>query len=179
MEVNGKAKNKQSSDINMLSKKYIWILASLLFLGLFCFIASVTNLLPVDNLPAAIVAACLEAVVTAIITVFLLKAQTNEQTEAELAKERFAVLFAKKTETYEAYMNDLVAIANRGTITKEEFLKLVDDLNYKVAMYISDETNDKIAEQLDMIGNNHDQRTIKGSVFNIAQELKNDLRARI
>ncbi|GHV61186.1 hypothetical protein AGMMS49587_04670 [Spirochaetia bacterium] len=170
-------KEKQSQNANVLGKKYIWILASLLFLGLFIFIANISSLLPFEQLPVQIVSACLEAVVTAIITVFLLKAQTNEQTEAELAKERFAVLFAKKTETYDAYMNDLVGIANRGTITKEEFLKLVDDLNFKVAMYVSDEINDKIAEQLDMIGNNHDPKTIKTAVFNIAQELKTDLRA--
>jgi hypothetical protein len=163
----------------MLNKKYIWILASLLLLGLFGFIANITSLIPFAQFPISIAGACLEAVITAIITVFLLKAQTTEQTEAELKKERFAVLFAKKSETYDAYLNDLVAIANRGSITKEEFMKLVDDLNFKVGMYVSEKSNDIIAEQLDKIGSNHDAKTIKICVFNIAHELKNDLQVNL
>jgi len=161
----------------MLSKKYIWILAALLMVGVFGFIANASSLLHFDQFPVAIVGACLNSVVTAIITVFLLKAQTNEKTEAELKRERFAVLFAKKSETYDVYLNDLVAVANRGSITKEEFLKFVDDLNFKLTMYISDESNDAIAEQLNIIGTKRDEKTIKGAVFNIAQELKKDLRA--
>jgi len=175
--MNTQVQIKNSHNTNTLSRKYIWVLACLLLLGLFCFIANTANLLPFNDLPVQIVAACLEAVVTAIITVFLLKAQTQEQADAELTKERFAVLFAKKTETYEAFLDTLVGIANRGTITKEEFLKVVDDLNYKVAMYTSDDSNEYIGTQLDMIGTNHDAKTIKSCVFNIAQELKKDLRA--
>jgi NADH:ubiquinone oxidoreductase subunit 4 (subunit M) len=131
-------KNRQDAGTTVLGKKYIWILASLLMMGMFGFIGNVSSLLPIRQFPGAVVAACLEAVVTAVITVFLLKAQTTEQTEAELKKERFAVLFAKKSETYDAYLSDLVAIANRGSITKEEFTKLVDDLNFKVNMYVSE-----------------------------------------
>jgi len=172
-------KKEKTSGIIILGRKYIWVLAALIMLGVFGFIANATTVLPFDNFPIAIVGACLEAVVTAIITVFLLKAQTTEQTEAELKKERFAVLFAKKSETFDAYLNDLIAIANRGTITKEEFLKLVDDLNFKLAMYVSDESNDAIAEQLNTIGTKRDEKTIKSAVFNIAQELKKDLRATI
>jgi hypothetical protein len=141
----------QNQGGNVINKKYIWILAALMFLGLFGFIANATKVLPFEELPVSIVGACLEAVVTAIITVFLLKAQTTEQTEAELKKERFAVLFAKKSETYDAYLRDLVAIANRGSITKEEFMNLVDDLNFKVSMYVNDQANDVIAGQLDII----------------------------
>jgi hypothetical protein len=170
-------KNEQASGQVVIGKKYIWILASLLMLGLFGFIANATRLLPFKQMPFAIVGACLEAVVTAIITVFLLKAQTTAQTEAELKKERFAVLFTKKSETYDAYINSLIAVANRGSVTKEEFLKLVDDLNFKVAMYINDESNEAIAAQLNAIGTHHDEKTIKTSVFNIAQELKKDLQA--
>jgi len=157
------------------NKKYIFILATLLLMGLFGFIGNISSLLPFQQFPGAVVAACLEAVVTAIITVFLLKAQTTEQTEAELKKERFAVLFAKKSETYDAFLKELVAIANRGSITKEELMKLGDDLNFKINMYVSNKSNDVIAEQLNLIGSKHDTETIKQSVYKIAQELKNDL----
>lgn len=170
-------KKKQDTGIIVMSKKYIWILASLLLLGLFGFIANITRLIPFSQFPISVAGALLNSVVTAIITVFLLKAQTTEQTEAELKKERFAVLFAKKSETYDVYLGDLVAIANRGSITKEEFIKLVDDLNFKIGMYISEKSNDIIAEQLEMIGTNHDSKTLKTCVFNIAHELKNDLQA--
>jgi|TergutMp193P3_1026864.scaffolds.fasta_scaffold02630_7 hypothetical protein len=172
-------KKGQKSGAVMPGKKYIWVLASLMLLGLFGFIGNVSSLLPFRDFPGQIVAACLEAVITAIITVFLLKAQTNEQTESELKRERFAVLFAKKSQAYDAFLNDLVAIANRGSITKEEFLKIVDDLNFRLVMYISDESNSAIADQLNMIGTNHDEKTIKSCVFNIAQELKKDLQAAI
>lgn len=172
-------KNGQNTGSQILSKKYILILITLMLLGLFGFIGNISSLLPISTFPEKIVGALLEAVVTAIITVFLLKAQTTEQTEAELKKERFAVLFAKKSETYDAYLNDLVAIANRGSITKEEFVKLVDDLNFKVGMYVSEEANNIIAEQLEKIGSNHDSKTIKTCVFNIAHELKNDLQVNL
>jgi hypothetical protein len=171
-------KKKQGVIQNILKKKYIWIpvlAITLILVILFHFIGNISNLLPINNAPSAWVSACLEAMVTAFITVVLLKAQTTEQTESELKKERFAVLFAKKSETYDAYLNDLVTIANRGSITKEDFMKLVDDLNFKIGMYISDEANEIIAEQLNIIGSNHDTKTIKNCIFNIAHELKNDL----
>jgi len=170
---------KQSNNAKIPNKKYIFILATLMMLGMFIVISNFSGFIKFDSFPGAVVAACLEAVVTAIITVFLLKAQTTEQTESELKKERFAVLFAKKSETYDAFLKDLVVIANRGSITKEELMKLGDDLNFKVGMYISDMSNDIIAEQLNIIGSKHDTDTIKECVFKIAQELKNDLQVSI
>ena len=158
-------------------KKFIWIFASLVMFCMFILISHFSSLLPIANFPGQAVAALLQAVITAIITIFLLKAQTNERTEAELKRERFAVLFAKKSQTYDAFLDDLVAVANRGSITKEEFMKLVDDLNFKLSMYISDESNEAIAEQLNTIGTNHDEATIKSAVFHIVQELKKDLQA--
>ena len=156
---------KQDSGTLILGKKYIWILASLLFLGLFTFIGNLSSLLPFVSFPGQIVAACLEAVITARITVFLLKAQTNEQTESELKRERFAVLFAKKSQAYDAYLNDLVAVANKGSITKEELKKFIDDLDFKLAMYVSDESSDVIAEQLNTIGTKRDEKTISSSLL--------------
>jgi len=170
---------KQSNSAKIPNKKYIFILATLLLLGMFGFIGNFSRLLPFEDIPKEVVGALLEAVVTAIITVFLLKAQTTEQTESELKKERFAVLFAKKSETYDAFLKDLVVIANRGSITKEELMKLGDDLNFKVGMYVSEMSNDIIAEQLNIIGSKHDTDTIKECVFKIAQELKNDLQISI
>jgi len=170
--------NEIKNDAWFKSKKFVFFLIVIMVANLFGLFVSVGNIggtLLIQNLPGQIAVACLQAVITAIITVFLLKAQTNEQTEAALKKERFAILFNKKSETYDSYLSDLVAVGNRGSITKEEFLKLVDDLNFKVGMYISEESNDAIAGQLEIIGSNRDTKTIKTCVYNIAQELKKDL----
>jgi len=166
---------KKLNDLyKVLGKAKIWFIVGFLIIQ-FLYISHVTNLLTFQEVPKQSLGIVLEIILTAIITTILLNAQTTEQTNAELKKERFAVLFAKKSETYDAYLNDLVTIANRGSITKEEFLKLVDDLNFKLGMYVSDEANDSIAKQLEIIGSNHEAKTIKTCVFNIAHELKNDL----
>jgi hypothetical protein len=42
-------------------------------------------------------------------------------------------------------------------------------------MYIDEESNDIITEQLNKIGSDRDAKTIKTCVFKIAHELRNDL----
>ena len=161
------------------SKKFIWILLSLNALALFLYFSNVSTLLPIRDFPGQVVAALLQAVVTAIITIFLLQAQTKEQAEAEREKERFSVLFKKKSEVYDNFLKKLVCIANKGGMEGNDFRNLQDTLNYELGMYITSESSSKIATLLVTIKNDeqHDVETIKRFVYEIAKVLREDLDA--
>lgn len=94
-----------------MKKKYI---AISVVLGFFVFIgiAIITNLFNSGDLPSQIAGALLEAVVTALITYFLLTGQTTQ----EEIKERQVKIFEKKQEVYHNFLEELKRIIQDGEI---------------------------------------------------------------
>ena len=155
--------------------KSIWIPALFTFFGLFLLIGHVSTLLPFGYLPANIVAACFQAVITALMTMLLLKAQTIEQTESELKRDRFSVLFNKKSVTYDGFLSDLEGYANKGSMSPQEYRKLIDDVNFKLGMYLSNNSTDAIEAILDEVQTSPDEKTFKESLHKIVDLLRKDL----
>ena len=85
------------------------ILGFIMFIG----IAITTNLFKGNDLPVQISGALLEAVVTALITYFLLTGQTTQ----EEVKERQVKIFEKKQEVYHNFLEELKRIIQDGEIT--------------------------------------------------------------
>ena len=160
-------------------KKYIWILASLMLLGLFLFLGNVSTLLPFRDFPGQVVVALLQAVITAVITIFLLKAQTREQTDSELKRERFSVWINKKSQVYDAFLKDLAVIANEGIKTLKQYEELVNDVNFKLGMYLRDDLPKEIEGILDEVRESPDKETFKKSLHKIVGLLRKDLNAEL
>lgn len=95
-----------------MKKKFLAIslvLGFVMFIG----IAVLTNLFSSGDLPVQISGALLEAVVTALITYFLLTGQTTQ----EEIKERQVKIFEKKQEVYHNFLEELKRIIQDGEIT--------------------------------------------------------------
>lgn len=112
-----------------MRKKFIAISVIVGFI-VFVVIAIVTNLFNSGDLPVQIAGALLEAVVTALITYFLLTGQTTQ----EEIKERQVKVFEKKQEIYHNFLEELKRIIQDGEIKillqkeKKELDESVDEL---------------------------------------------------
>jgi hypothetical protein len=95
-----------------MKKKFLAISLVLGF-AMFIGIAILTNLFSSGDLPVQISGALLEAVVTALITYFLLTGQTTQ----EEIKERQVKIFEKKQEIYHNFLEELKRIIQDGEIT--------------------------------------------------------------
>ena len=157
-----------------MNKLWIIVIIIMLLLGVFCLIADAANLLPLPNFPISVIGACLGAIVTSIITVFLLKAQTLEKAKAEIQKERFAVLFTKKAETYDHYIEKLYTVIKDNKADKKGLDELEDDLNFKLQMYLEERSLKNIIACLEKMGESKGNE-LKSQGVKIVEILKYDL----
>lgn len=146
-------------DFNFISnmmKKNIWLFGTLGFVVLFILSAVVFRIAEVEILPSQFYGALIAVVITAIITLFLLKGQTaNEE-----AREISVRVFDKKQEIYHSFIDELKRIIQEGEITiaskgsKEGIDKNVDELKnliFQLAilqMHTSEENIKKILASL-------------------------------
>ncbi len=147
-----------------MRKKFIAISVVIGFV-VFIGIAIVTNLFSSDDLPVQIAGALLEAVVTALITYFLLTGQT---TQAEI-KERQVKVFEKKQEVYHSFLEELKKIIQDGEI---KIIRKDKDANLDKSI---DELKDLIF-QLSYLQMHTSEKTINGVLESVAKiiQLMND-----
>ena len=122
----------------MLNKKIIPIIAVVFGFIMFLGIAITTNLFSSGDLPVQISGALLEAVVTALITYFLLTGQTTQ----EEIKEKQVKVFEKKQEVYHNFLEELKKIIQDGDINicLEKNIDELKDLIFQLG-YLQMHTN--------------------------------------
>lgn len=135
----------------------LWIYGIVLFTVLFIASAVFFKIFEIEILPSQFYGALIGVVITAIITVFLLKGQTANEEE----REKSVKVFEKKQEVYHSFLEELKRIIQDGEITivgkgKDKTLdKSVDelkDLIFQLAylqMHTSEETINGV---LDSVG---------------------------
>ena len=147
-----------------MRKKFVAISVVIGFV-VFIGIAIVTNLFSSGDLPVQIAGALLEAVVTALITYFLLTGQTTQ----EEIKERQVKVFEKKQEVYHSFL--------------EELKKIIQDGEIKIIGKDKDENLDKSIDelkdlifQLSYLQMHTSEKTINGVLESVAKiiQLMND-----
>lgn len=182
----------------MLNKKIIPIIAVVFGFIMFLGIAITTNLFSSGDLPVQISGALLEAVVTALITYFLLTGQTTQ----EEMKEKQVKVFEKKQEVYHNFLEELKRIIQDGEIkilaqgkatdsdkNVDELKDLIFQLSY-LQMHTSKDNIEKvfqgvaeIIKQLKLFSSSTDKQallpdhyaTISEELFKIVAILKSDL----
>jgi hypothetical protein len=107
-------------------------------------IAILTNLFSSADLPVQISGALLEAVVTALITYFLLAGQTGQ----EEMKERNVKVFEEKSERFNRFIDKLWEIWEDRSVSLEELNELIKFVSKEIVMYSKPETVDKILKHL-------------------------------
>jgi len=163
-------------------RKFASILAIVIGFIMFIAIAIVTNLFSSDDLPIQISGALLEAVVTALITYFLLTGQTNQ----EEIKERNVKVFEEKSKRYNEFIDKLWEIWQDREISLEELNELMKIVSKDILPYTKPETINKILIHLNKIAdfsNNSIEMSnkpdatqiIQENVFNIINELAKEM----
>jgi hypothetical protein len=153
------------------------LLLALLCLVVFCMVATISQIISVEELPINFIAAFLEAVVTAVITVVLLSGQSA----AEEVKERNVKVFEKKAEIFQNYIDIVWKIWEDKNVSKEEYLELTT-IYYKTLMiYLKKESLTIIGESLVTIGDyidknsENDSLVLRDCIFRIINILSEEL----
>lgn len=153
------------------------LLLALLCLVVFCLVATISQIISVEELPINFIAAFLEAVVTAVITVVLLSGQSA----AEEVKERNVKVFEKKSAIFQNYIDTIWKIWEDSKISKEEYLELTT-IYYKTLMiYLKKNSLTLIGESLVKMGDYIEKESIENymvlrdCIFTIINTLSKEL----
>jgi hypothetical protein len=168
---------KEATRMKAKSKWTKPLLLALLCLVLFCLVATIFQIISVEDLPINFIAAFLEAVVTALITVVLLSGQSA----AEEVKERNVKVFEKKSAIFQNYINTVWKIWEDSTVSKEEYFELTS-IYYKTLMiYLKKEALTVIGDSLIKIGDYIDKKSdgdyliLRNCIFTIINTLSKEL----
>jgi hypothetical protein len=159
--------------------KQRWVLItliSLLCVVVFCQVATTLQVFALGELPLNFVAAFLEAVITAVITVVLLTGQSN----AEEVKERNVKVFEKKSELFFEYIDKLWQAAEDQYLTVEEYEELRKFYSIRLMVYLKEKSCRSIVGYLTKLGDcvvsqKNEYGRIKENVFNIINVLSEEL----
>jgi hypothetical protein len=140
-------------------------------------VATVSQIISVEELPISFIAAFLEAVVTALITVVLLSGQSA----AEEVKERNVKVFEKKSEIFQDYINTVWKIWEDSNVTKEEYLTITTVYYKTLMIYLKKESLIVIGESLVKIGDYIESQSmdnyiiLRDCIFTIINTLSKEL----
>ncbi|MDR2485333.1 MAG: hypothetical protein LBD55_08060 [Treponema sp.] len=161
----------------MMKQRWVLIiLLSLLCVVVFSQVATSMRIFSLEELPLNFVAAFLEAVITAVITVVLLTGQSA----AEEIKERNVKVFEKKSELFLKYIDALWEATEDQTLTAEEYEALRKDYSVRLMIYLKEQSSRQIAEHLKALGTcvdslENEYNRIKEHVFGIINVLSDEL----
>lgn len=142
--------------INYLSA----IISAMVAIIIFCVVAVVFNVMPLDSLPVNFIGAALGALIGALITLVLLKGQTAIEEE----KDKNIRILEKKTEVFQGYINTVWDVWEDQVITIEEFQNLRSQYYQNLMIYIKNEESLKtIGNALTEMGSIIDKKSYKNS----------------
>jgi hypothetical protein len=161
----------------MKSKWVKIILISLLCVVVFCLVATTSKIFVIGELPFNFVAALLEAVITAVITVVLLTGQST----AEEVKERNVKVFELKSKIFEDYIEKVWQIWDDKNVSKDEYIELTSLYYQTLMIYLNKKSLQEIGNNLYIIGNYIDAQNssniteLRNSIFSIINTLSREL----
>jgi hypothetical protein len=152
------------------------LLFSILGVIAFCMVANTFQILSASILPASFIGACLGAIISAIITQFLLSGQT----EHEEIKERNVKVFERKSKISHEFIDDLWNVLEKQKITLEEYEQLRKKFSVRLMIYLKEKANRSIANYLKNIGKFVDDtgktyEDLKENIFGIINILSGEI----
>jgi hypothetical protein len=161
-----------------LKSKWTILLLALLCVVVFCLILNIYEIYKFNEIPNNFIAAFLEAVVTAVLTVILLSGQSA----AEEVKERNVKVFEMKSEIFQNYIDTIWKIWEDSIVSKEEYLELTTTYYKTLMIYLKKKSLKQIGESLIKMGEclendnpaNH-YSTLRNCIFTIINTLSKEL----
>ena len=138
-------------------KNYLTPVFALLGLIVFLGIAVLFRVFSLEDLPASFVGAALGAIITGVVTMILLKAQS----QAEEIKERNAKVFEQKSAIFQEYIKNVWKVWEDHKVSSDEFQKLTSDYYSKLMIYLSEDSITGICEKLKNISDCIDKEDVE------------------
>jgi len=163
----------------MAKKDKIWIYGIVGFSLLFIASAVIFQIFEFEILPYQFYGALIGVVITAIITLFLLRGQTaNEET-----KEKNVKVFEEKTLRYNNFIEEIWKIWEDRIVTLDEINEITKLFCKDIILFTSSENTQKIIEQLNNIAEHsskqeiaeEDKNLIQSAIYDIIDILAKDL----
>lgn len=130
-----------------MKNKNLWLYGIVAFTFIFIASSVIFRIFDIEVLPSQFFGALIGVVITAIITVFLLKGQTS----AEEKKERNVKVFEEKSARFNNFINKLWEIWDDRVVELEELNELLKLVSRDIVLYSKPETVDKILSNLIVI----------------------------
>jgi hypothetical protein len=131
------------------------IIAAIVAIVVFCVVSVVFKTMPIDALPANYMGAALGSLIGALITLVLLRGQTD----IEEKKGKDIEILKRKTEIFQQFINVVWKIWEDRVITVEEFQNLTSQYYQNLMIYLKGETLKKIGNALTEMGRQIDKNT--------------------
>jgi len=168
-KINNLEKNMKSNWWKILSFALIGIIA-------FCAVAVIFDFITFNVLPANLIGVLLGALISAIITQYLLSGQTSH----EEVKECNVKVFKKRSKLFHKYIDYLWEILDKQGLDVEDYDILRKDFFVKLTLYLNQKNINLIADYLYKIGefvndkkNNYEY--LKKNIFEIINILSNSI----
>jgi hypothetical protein len=154
------------------------IISAIVAIVMFCVIAVIFNVMPVDSLPVNFIGATLGALIGALITLVLLRGQTD----IEEKKGKDIRILEKKTEVFQDFIKAVWQVWEDQIITIEEFKNLTSLYYQNLMIYLKDEARLKaIGDALTAMGGKidknsfNDTKVLRGNIVTIINTLSAEI----
>ena len=153
------------------------IICAIIAIIIFCAIAVIFNVMSLNSLPVSFLGATLGALIGALITLVLLRGQTD----IEEKKGKDIRILKKKMKVFHAFIKDVWAVWADQKITIEEFQKLTSKYYQNLMIYIKKDRLIEIGECLSRMGecigksNGNDIKILRKQIVTIINKLSKEL----
>jgi len=161
------------------TKNVIIVVVSVFCIIAFFVFAGATEAIAIPEIPASFLGAAAGAAITAVVTLLLLKGQTD----AQEVKERNVKVFEKKSSIFSEYIDAVWNTWEDHKVTDKEFQKLISNYYKKLMLYMSASSAEKIGTQLGIIGkiagnddpSEDEQKKLQTALINIINTLSDEI----
>jgi len=142
-----------------------------------CIVSVFFGIVPLDALPANYIGAALGSLIGALITLVLLRGQTD----IEEKKGKDVRILEKKTAVFQDYIKDVWKVWEDQKVTIEEFQNLTSKYYQNLMIYLKEERLNEIGRKLSEMGRNIGKNepeaisNLRGSIVGIINELSAEL----
>jgi hypothetical protein len=153
------------------------VIAAIAAIVIFCIIAVLFNIMSLDALPVNFIGATLGALIGALITLVLLRGQTD----IEEKKGKDIRILEKKTEVFQDYIKEVWKVWEDQKISIKEFQTLTSKYYQNLMIYLDKENLKYIGEQLSNLGAcigkeaYSDYEKLREAIINIINRLSKDI----
>ena len=158
-----------------IRKETLFLILCICFFALLVIIAAISGTWPGKDVSAQFFSAISGALIAAIITLFLLKGQT----EVEADRQKDSKVFAEKLRIYQEFLHKLCDVVKDQNITPDEEIEMQFQVSY-IAMHTKSESIETISDNVKKIilsikKEESEASNMLGQLFEIADVFHNEL----